>query len=485
MSLAKSFIWMTLAEVLFNISGYVVHSGAGRILSPADYGRYGLIVTLSIIIIALIGNGIPISMSKYLSEAAEKNPELISVIKRKGFYLQAIIIALIMVIFFVFTPIISKFLKDDSLTPLFRISIFILPAYAIDTFYFYYLTGIHKFNFQSVLKLIRSILRMTIILGMIYLWKLEGAIFGYIAVPFIVFLIAWIYDKMKYSKNYPKYDNKISFDWKKLLNYAWPITLFMIFYEVLISLDIYFIKSILEDDYQTGIYNSALMIARIPYYLFYALSIIILPSISKSISQNNHEKARKLISQSLRLLFIILTPLSVLMAVYSNRIINFVFGVEYISATVSLQILVFGIGFLTIFYILSFALNGAGIVKTPMWIALGGMILNAILNYFFIHYWGITGSAVAMTITSFIVMAFSLIYTSKHFKNIFSFKDIFFISIGGIILFFVAKMIPFNNFTFIPLGIIFSLLFFTLIYWFKIINKSDLQFVIQEFRRKK
>jgi len=484
MSLARSFIFLTLAEILFNISGYIVHSAAGRILSIADYGRYSLIVTLSIMVVTLIGQGIPISMSKYLSQYYEKKPELVSVIKRKGLILQSILIGAITILFFVCAPLIAKLLKDETLTPLFRLSAFILPMYAIDSLYFYYLTGIHQFNFQSFLKIMRSILRITVIVGMIYVWKIQGAIGGYIAVPFLVFLIALIADWFWISKKFPRYNSEISFDWKKLASYAWPITLFMIFYEVLISLDLYFIKSILESDHETGIYNSALIIARIPYYLFYALTIILLPSVSKSTAENNNKKAGQLIYNSIRFMFIILVPIVILLSVYAAPAINFVFGAKYLEAVASLQILSYGIGFLTIFYVLSFALNGAGLAKVPMWTACAGMILNAILNYIFIQRYGIIGSAIATSISSLAVMIVGIIYTNKYFTNLFRLKDTIKIIGSGIILYLASFLFPPHNLLFIVWSLVLTLIYLASLYFLKEINPKDIDVLKALFHKK-
>jgi O-antigen/teichoic acid export membrane protein len=38
-NLAKSALWVTISEILFNLSGFVIHSVLGRFLGPADYGR--------------------------------------------------------------------------------------------------------------------------------------------------------------------------------------------------------------------------------------------------------------------------------------------------------------------------------------------------------------------------------------------------------------------------------------------------------------
>jgi O-antigen/teichoic acid export membrane protein len=56
---SQALVWLTVSEIIFNIAGYVIQSAVGRILGPADYGRYSLIVTLTTMIIILIGNGIP------------------------------------------------------------------------------------------------------------------------------------------------------------------------------------------------------------------------------------------------------------------------------------------------------------------------------------------------------------------------------------------------------------------------------------------
>jgi len=476
-SLARSFLWLTIAEVFFNISGYVVHSGAGRILSPADYGRYGLIVSFTIMVITLVGNGIPISMSKYLSEIYAAKPEMVPVIKRTGLILQLIVIASISLIFYLAVPLMSYLLGDATLTPLFRLSIFILPAWAIDSFYFYYLTGIHQFNLQAGLKILRSIFRVTIIIGLIFLYGLNGSIAGYIFVPFLVFLAAWIADTFWISKKFPPLRKNLNFDWKKMVKYAWPVTLFMIFYQVLISLSMYFVKAVTHSDYLAGIYNSAFLISQIPYFLFYALTIILLPSVSESTAQNDASKTRNIVTQSLRVMIMLLVPIVILLNTYAGSVIRFIYGEKYLEATLSLQILAFGIGCLTIFYILCFALNGAGKNRIAMWIAFLGMLMNAILNYILISAYGIVGSAIATSITSFVIMLVSLIYSHRYFQGIFSNITLVKMATAGIIMYSASLMLPSKNLIFFVWSILLVIVYFFLLYIFKEIKESDINII--------
>ncbi|MEA1926161.1 MAG: flippase [Patescibacteria group bacterium] len=527
--IVRSVFWLTVSEIIFNISGYIVHSGVGRILGPADYGRYGLVITLTTMIIVLIGNGIPTAMSKYLSEIFETRPEMVRVIKKQTLLLQIILISLVTLVFFALAPLIAKALGDTTLTSLFRLSSLIIPAFAAASFYFYYFTGIHRFNIQAILKTVRSIAKVIFIIGLAYFFKVEGSIAGYIAAPFLVFLIALGIDRfhtfsiekkglggffsflplwkrgikgdlkrLDYSKvsqstrvknpsltlPFKKGENK-SFNWKRLLNYAWPITLFMLFYEIMISIDLYMVKALLHNDYLTGIYNGALTVGRIPYYLFYALTIVLLPTISKTTSQNQTKETAKIINQTIRLLLLFLFPGVVLMAIFAKPIITLFYGCDYIQAVYPMQILVFGVGFLTIFYVLSFALNGAGKVKAPMWIAFFGAVLNSFLNYFLITRFALTGAAVSTTITSLFTMIAAFYLIKKHFGVSIKTKGIAKISLATLALYIASFYFPDPNYLFVIWALILFLFYGLILYILGELKRSDINLLLSAIRKNK
>ncbi len=478
--IAKSVFWLTVSEIIFNISGYIIHSGVGRILGPADYGRYGLVITLTTMIIVLIGNGIPTAMSKFLSEVFETDPKMVGVIKKKAFLLQATLIGAITLIFFLSAPLIALTLGDPTLTHLFRISTLIIPTFALASFYFYYFTGIHKFNLQAILKTVRSIAKVIFILSLAWIFKLPGSIIGYILAPLFVFLIAWIIDSFWISKKFKTKTNSETsdgFSAGKLLNYAWPFTLFLLFYEIMISIDLYMVKAILQNDFLTGIYNGALTVGRIPYYLFYALTIVLLPSISKSTSQKNGTETRSMILQSLRLLLLLLPIGAILMITFAQPITHIFYGDKYLSAVQPMQILVIGVSFLTVFYVLSFIFSGSGRVKLPMWIAFGGMLLNIVLNLILIPRYYLIGAAMATSITSFFVMLASLHYIKKYFKVSIQTKSILkILSVAGLI-FVIAIFLPAKNYLFVVWSLCLTLFYFAILYLWNEIDNRDLALI--------
>lgn len=86
--LVKSFFWVTLSEIIYNLSAYVIHVGMGRILGPSEYGRYGIVITLTTMIVVLIGQGVPTAMAKYLGEIYDTKPGLIPIIKKQTAKIQ-------------------------------------------------------------------------------------------------------------------------------------------------------------------------------------------------------------------------------------------------------------------------------------------------------------------------------------------------------------------------------------------------------------
>ena len=211
---------------------------------------------------------------------------LIPIIKWQTIKIQSVIIGSVTVVFFLLSPVIARSSATRSLTNLFRLSTLVIPAFALASFYFSYYTGIHEFKIQALLKTNRGILRIVFIIGLALLFKshgmaLQGAILGYVIAPLSIFFEAYSLDPYKKLKAVG------TFDWKKLIVFAWPVTIFLIAYQLLNTIDLYLVKGILRSDFQTGIYNAAYTVGTIPYNLFYALTIILLPSISKSTSANN------------------------------------------------------------------------------------------------------------------------------------------------------------------------------------------------------
>ncbi len=483
-NLIKSAFWVTLSEIIFNLSSYIIHSFVGRILGPSDYGRFSLVITFTTMIVILIGRGVPTAMTKYLSEVFSKNPILVPVIKRRAASLQFLIMGGITLLFFLCAPLIAWALKDPTLTPLFRLSSLIIPAWALTSFYVQYFIGLHEFNIQSFLKISRSFFRIVFVITLAYFFGVGGSVSGYILAPFSVSLLAIILDKFWIAKKYPK-NSEGDFPIRKLLDYAWQIVIFFLAYELLISIDLYLVKGILRDDHLTGIYNSAITVGRIPYYLFSALTIMVLPVISKSTADGNPEKTNNIISWSLRAMLILLTPLVILMSYFSEPLIKLFYSARFLEAAQPMSVLIFGVGFLTIFYVLSFVMNGAGKTRIPMIISLFGVALNIILNYVLIKKYALLGSAWAISLTSFFIMLIIFYYLFREFKITLALRSLLKIFLASFFLFFLCHFFPQDEIFFIFWFFILFSVYFFMLYLFRELTSKDWKYLSEILRIKK
>ncbi len=487
---SQALVWLTLSEVIYNIGGYIIQSSLGRILGPEEYGRYGLVVTLTTMIIILIGNGIPTAMSKYLSEVFASHPEKILGIKYQAMRLQFVLMFTVTIIFFLAAPLIARALHDPTLTPLFRFSSLIIPAFAAASFYFYYYTGLHFFRLQAFLKTIRSLARVLFIVGFAYFYGVHGAISGYIAAPLFVFAVALLCDFIATHRYFPtlkqsSFQSTALFSGKTLLAYAWPLTLFLLFYEFILTLDLYFVKALLGSDYLTGIYNAAITVGRIPYYLFYALTIILLPAISKTTAERDTKETEALVNKSLRLMTFLLFPLVTLLIAYANQSLHFFYGAKYAEAVIPMSIYAIGVGFLTVFYVLSFALNGAGLVKIPMKLTLAGLVGMVTLNFLLIPQYQLVGAALSTTLVSLVLMAGILYYTEHHFHVHLSLRMVIVSCLSSIFLALCAQVLPHGTLSFFLSGSVLFLLHFVILKRTGILTEHDLAPLLKLLPRNK
>ncbi|EKD58408.1 MAG: polysaccharide biosynthesis protein [uncultured bacterium] len=245
------------------------------------------------------------------------------------------------------------------------------------------------------------------------------------------------------------------------------------------------VKAILHDDYLTGIYNASLTVGRIPYYVFYALTIMLLPVVSKSTAQNDHAGANAVIKQSLRLMTILLIPSVILMAQFSQPIINIFYSLQYADAALPMAILAYGVGFLTIFYVMSFVLNGAGKTKIPMWISIFGFIVNAVLNYFLIKTNGLAGSAIATTITSFIIMLAILFFIQRDFGTLITPRSLLKMLTAGLVTYLVSNLLPTGNLIFLISCAFLFAFYLSILIILRELNASDWNYLVSIVSKKK
>jgi putative peptidoglycan lipid II flippase len=187
-----------------------------------------------------------------------------------------------------------------------------------------------------------------------------------------------------------------------------------------------------------------------------AISVVILPQLSKHINQKNKKKIDLIQNKALELSLFLSLPASIALLIASNEIISALFGYGQFSESSVLNsakaLYFFSLGLpafamIKVFSNFFFANHDT---KSPFYISLVSVILNILISVYFFKSIGFIIIPIATTISSWFNLITLFLFLQK--KNLFSFNDIFIKRFFKIVfssilmgLFFNFLMIVFNE----------------------------------------
>lgn len=155
-----------------------------------------------------------------------------------------------------------------------------------------------------------------------------------------------------------------------------------------------------KGDYEVGIYQSVFKLILIPLVIPDIFINTLLPVLSR-LNVENKAQWKKIGGIMNKLLFIIIIPISIILFIYADQIINIVYGVkEYSSAIPILRI--FALTLFVRFNLEAFALmlTTSNRQHVRMKVVITATFLNLILNYFMINSYGAYGAAIVSLLTN-------------------------------------------------------------------------------------
>lgn len=426
-SMGKGTVQIMIARSVVILSGYALHFGVGRHLGPELYGIIGVIFSLLALTQVIFRAGINRAVSKLTAE----NNELANTIKNKALKIILPLAGAVFIFYFIFADFIANLLNDPSLVPYMRLSAFEIPLTAAYVVYRASLNGMRAFGKLSKIVIIYSITKVFSVLILILLgFSISGVIIGYIIASFVAMLFARNYCKFISVNN--------DFDIRKIFSFAIPVLFFSLASTLILNIDLLSIKSILKENTLTGYYTSASTLARPTLSIFTALSTTLFPSIVLAYSKEDKKQVINYINQSLRYLLILLLPLLFLVSATSENLISMVYTDKYAPAAPALSILVFGLGFITLYGVLNTIIMAIGRPKVSMYIAFSLVPIDLILNLTLIPLYQLEGAAIATTVTAVIGVVISAAYIFKKFKTLVSPLSFVRILIGSIFIYFIS-----------------------------------------------
>ena len=156
----------------------------------------------------------------------------------------------------------------------------------------------------------------------------------------------------------------------------------------------------IRSENEVGLYNAALNFKIIIMSVSTTVTSVLIPGIAYNFQKKNLPELNRLIINSLRVSMILALPLAIFVFIFSEDILHFVCGNEFLSASVTLRVLMVCVIPLILTNLfgnqLLISLGDEKIYSQSVTV---GLCVNIVLNYYLIPIFGAAGAAIATLIT--------------------------------------------------------------------------------------
>lgn len=459
MRMGRGTAYLMIAEVMFVLSGWAIHIGSKRILGLADYGTFGILLSLLTLYRIFLATGVNRAVSRYIS----REPARARSIRRQALKLQIALGAGLCLVIWVAAPGLARLWQNDAFTGYIRLTGFFLPVFGIYSVYRGTLNGYTMFGQEARVSILYSLFKVAFLFGLIFLFsywgdrRLYGAITGYLAAIIGATILARAFCPTGEEAG------GLSFPLTRIVRFAFPVVLFSFIISLIQHLDLYFVRALIASgaDLATGCYTCAQQFARIPYMLLYALSLTIFPNIAAGTAgPGRPEEMAGMIRKALRGGLLLVLPIAALIGGGAGPLVGWVYGADSMAAGAPLHYLIFGQTLLALLLVLTTIITARGRPWLSFFLVTGTLGIDAALNYLLIPEYGISGAALATTIAAGLGMAGAAAAVYRHFHALFFPLSTIKIVIASALIYWLTRLINPSGWLIPP---IFLLLFATYI----------------------
>ncbi len=478
-----------ISFILANIIAYLVRVLLTKRLSVEDYGLFYAVFNFIILFLFLRDMGLNAVLVKFLPELRVKKKlnELKSVMF-SVLSIQLITSLFLSLLFFLFAGFLSKnFFRNPQAEVLIKL----LLVYVILSVFFRFikssLIGFNRFLEASSMEAMRNL--FVLIFLFFFLGKglnTLSPVFSYILAILFVILLWSFFFLRQYNPFSYKTENigRVS---KKVFLFGLPMLFAALGGQVIGYMDTIML-TYFTDLASVGVYNVILPSALLFLFLSTSISAVIIPLISELYAKKDDAR----ISEGIRMIYkyslAIVIPFILVAFSFPVFFLTLFFESRYAQGAFPFQILLVGVLFYLIGQINFSILVGTGRPKTVTKITLISAILNIIMNLILIPRFGITGAAIATSISYFSILVLSTLSVRKIIKIGSPFLKWALTMFSGVIyvlmIYFIKNILEMNIWAeiFISLSIP-SLIYLGLLLIFRILDISEIKKYIKLLRQ--
>jgi O-antigen/teichoic acid export membrane protein len=398
--------WLFFERIIRIALSFIVTIFVVRYLGPKDFGLYSYVLSFFWLFASLSTLGLEAITTREIVKFPDRRDEIngtVFFLRLTGSISAIVLIAI--------TLFVMREETYTSILILIASASFIFQSFSVIEYYF---RGKVEAKFNAY-ALSASVL-LSSILKIVFILVKAPLIYFVIAVVFEYFALAvgliWVYQYKKLSIFNWKYSKSLA---HLLLKDSWPLLLSGLVVMVYMRIDQIMIKNMINDE-AVGYYSAAVRLCEAWYFIPVTLCNSIFPAIvnAKNVSEEFYNNRMQKLYDLLTWLAI---GIAVPVTIFSNQIIQLLFGKEFSPAAPVLTIYIWAgvsvfLGVASSQYLINENLTKLSFSRTFL-----GMIVNVVLNLVLIPIYGIVGSAIA-TLVSYTIATFSIFTSRKTIRQV-------------------------------------------------------------------
>lgn len=475
----QGLLFNIIYNLLFVLTGYIMHFFLGSVMTPVQYGIVGTIITILDFEYLFLNNGVRQSISKELSKERYNIRDLIL----KSLFFQIILIAILFSVNFFGAPLFANLFNDNSFSIYLKYVAFIIPINGLYVLALGINDGLKKFVSSAWIGIFYALAKLSVIPFVLYVFvdSVIGTIMGFlfaISVALVVGIVTLFKNKNLLRA---KFNEKI-----QLVSYVHSVfnfSLFFIIVSVVLSIDTLIVKSIVSDGNMAGFYTGAVNFAKVTYFLLSAFFTIILPVTTTMYVSEKLKEMETTVKEMLAMILAFILPIASIISASSGTLLSCFYNPSYKEASVVLSLLAFSHFFMGITVMLNMIISSTNEKRFSGILAVVMLFVDVVLCIYLTTYFGIIGTAIASIICTAITMAASIFFMKKKMFNVFT-SNIIRLVFGNLVLW-GATYLLFKYFEVANLFIlilVYAILYLSVVgLWFVtgLVKKDKLYFMIK------
>lgn len=441
----------------------------GRTLGPELYGVYGVINAFIVINEMMLMRGIYDTLSRFTAEKEEAASAILSVMLKATAVLGLTLCGL----YLLFAPRLASLLNDPELSGYIKLSSFSILVSLLSTVYLGAFNGLRRFAGQALIFMVFSATRLVAVIALVYYgFAVKGVVIGLLISEIVRLIMA--------RGLYRHTGTNVGFRSRELTGFALQLIIISFFSALVMYVDLLAVKAFIRKNLETGLYTSAVTISRISAILIMPVTLAMVPILSKAISEGDAVLTENRIRQALRLLLMLILPVSLIAIATSGECISFLYGDRYAQASTPLKILLAGGIFLSGKALMYSVIVAAGHPLLLISIGLFSLITEVVLLMLLLGKWGLSGAAAASTITHLLGFIVCYVYVSRRFMTRAAPYSLVRIIAASLLVYFAALAYSPKGFALLIFYTILIALFFSLLIIMKEIDIETVRITSKE-----